>query len=117
MQQKPFDFEAAKRAKEEALVRVASDKGPLLEYIVNSIATLANVRSEFTTDDLLYLFPQLEDMNCDARIIGAAIKVAQARKICTPTRRYAASDRVKSHGRPKMIWHSLIYQVNGGNDK
>ena len=60
----------------------------------------------FTTDDVLAAFPVLEQVP-ERRVLGAAMIEAKRAGLIEPTDRYADSDRVKSHGRPKRVWRAL----------
>lgn len=72
-----------------------------------AVLMMAYKGGEFTTDDILAAYPQLEGVR-EPRAWGAIMRQAAVGKTIVATGRYKASTRRKSHARPKMVWRSLV---------
>jgi len=87
----------------DAAITSQSPKSQLMDAIKSTCDRLA----EFTTDDVLKANPELEAID-QKTVLGPAMKNAARNGWCVASDRYAASDRIKSHGRRKCVWRSLI---------
>ena len=100
-----------------ARVRRRAERTMWLQAAVEWIAITARRQDELTTDDVLKVWQKADDAvpgmhippACpEPRAWGSAMRIARRRGICAPTPSYRSAGHVRSHGRPKRVWRSLV---------
>lgn len=103
-----FDPERAYHGAALGMDRTADrDGGRWAALAFEAVRETARRHRTFTTDTVLEDHPHLEAIP-ERRVLGAAMVEAKRDGLIEPTDRYAQSDRVQSHGRPKRCWRSLV---------
>jgi hypothetical protein len=111
-----FDSVEAQAARDAAIAETVEPPAGecWAKLALDAVAFVCATSAEFTTDDVLKAAPELEACP-ERRVLGAAMCAARRGGICAPTDRYAMSDRVVSHARPKRVWRSLAAQAPKGD--
>lgn len=106
-----FDFEAARRAADEAIARVGANADDAwMLYARAAVVAVAEARPEFTTDAVWFLLESWDvPAPHEARAMGAVIRSMQAAGAIEPTERMHRSIRVDCHRRPLAIWRSRLF--------
>lgn len=98
-----FDYAAAIASRDEALDQVEAHSPPTAtEQFEDAVKTVAARGDVFTTDDVLQLAPELEDVP-EKRVFGA-VMLRLARAGLIRAQGYMDSNRRTSHARPKRAW-------------
>jgi hypothetical protein len=102
-----FDQPPIEAVTAEAIDRAGrhADSG-WLDAALDAIHTLAIDQNIcFTTDDVWHLLKTngVEPTH-EPRAMGAAMRIAQSRRLIESTGDYRKSSRIECHGRPVMIW-------------
>lgn len=100
------DRKRAQAARDAALSQVEENASEAEEVaVMRAIRIAAGERNLLTTD---HVRPHIRGTVREPRLLGALMRKAQSRGWIEPTPRYADSDHVESHGRPKRLWKSLL---------
>lgn len=81
------------------------------DAVMAAIEEVAFTRLEFTTDDVLDAYPQLEEAR-EPRAWGPLMLRAAREGWIEPSDRYAPSSRKQSNARPKRLWLSLLHPAS-----
>jgi len=103
-----FDYARAKAEREASIDAVEAARGEWAERFEAAIRETAKRMETFTSDDVLRLFPALEECP-EKRVIGAAFR-ALSGEVISPEG-YRASTRRQSHARPKRVWRAIQRQA------
>lgn len=71
------------------------------------IHLLSHTYSEFTTD---WVWLRVQEYPKERRMMGVAMKAAQALGYIFPTNEYRPSTRPECHGRPVRVWRSRAWE-------
>lgn len=106
------DRTAAAAARDHSMAVVAENAGDeWMDAALAAVRETAGRMAEFTTDDVMEGHPNLPEPH-NPRAWGPVIVRAKADGIIENTGYMAASSRVSSHGRRKLLWRSpLLGQV------
>ena len=96
-----FDTKQAQLERDKAIALVSRRK-VWVEEFRTAIMSCAARMDTFTSDDVLEMFPSLEECK-EKRVAGAAFNSLKNRKLIVPLG-YRKSSRVASHARPKRVW-------------
>jgi hypothetical protein len=94
---------SAEVARDEAIDRVG--RSAWFEVALTAAEAVVKREARFTTDDVLKENPTLEACP-ELRVLGAAMRTLQRQGLVVAGS-FTGSDRVRSHGRPKRLWHSV----------
>ena len=105
-----LDEIAAREAANRAIEQVDRAADPAWKKAaMRSVAELAALRPEFTTDDVWEsLHRSGQEMPREPRALGAVMRTAAKMGFVEASDRYAQSARVACHRRPIRIWVSRI---------
>lgn len=100
------DRRRAHAARDAALSQVEENASEAEEVaVMRAIRIAAGERDLLTTD---HVRPHIRGTVREPRLLGALMRRAHGRGWIEPTKEYADSDHVDSHGRPKRVWRSLL---------
>ena len=102
------DRTAAAAARDHSMAVVAENAGDeWMDAALAAVRETAGRMAEFTTDDVMEGHPDLPEPH-NPRAWGPVMVRAKADGIIENTGYMAASSRVSSHGRRKLLWRSLL---------
>jgi hypothetical protein len=108
----PLGDNAAELAKDEAMARVYDNADPRwINLTKRAIKNLCQERMFFSSDDVWARVPPCRE----PRALGPILKKACNAGLCKPTGRYVNSKRVECHGRPILVYESLIFGQRNGS--
>lgn len=100
---------SAQEARDAAIDRVeANADEEFFNTALDAVMGLAISQAQFTTDDLVECLRDIPAPR-EPRVFGAVMRTAARHGWVEASDRYGASNRRKSHARPKRIWLSLLF--------
>lgn len=103
------DRESATAARDHSMAVVAENAGDeWMEAALEAVRETAERMAELTTDDVMDRYPDLPEPH-NPRAWGPVMVRAKAEGIIESTGYMAASSRVSSHSRRKLLWRSQVY--------
>ena len=115
-----FDLAAAQKARDAGIDQVQNATSDFwMRNALEAIDVCAGKFNEFTTDDV---WKQLGGQPAtgqgpDGRVMGAAMKRAQASGLIVPTDRFRNSEQVSCHSRPKRLWQVVKFFSRSVSDE